>query len=54
MTKKVCRMKDVRRVQARDTAVERGKNDLRPERTVRHATAVSRHRLPRALHDAGA
>ena len=25
-----------------DTAVERGKNDLRPKSTVRHTTAVSR------------
>ena len=37
-----------------DTAVERGKDDLRPESTLRHATAVSRYRLPRALHDAAA
>ena len=37
-----------------DTAVERGKNGLRPENAVRHTTAVSRQGLPHALHDAGA
>jgi hypothetical protein len=41
-----CGGRDARAPCIGDTAIERGKNALRPKYTVRHATAVSRQGLP--------